>query len=148
MLFDVKRGNQSLLSLVSPFFHGGGFMKRIFGLFKMFRRDIVVMLLAVFHKDTPKKVRGLMLMAILYLLSPIDILPDSIPLMGVVDDMVIVPTAVYGLMKLLPVHVRQSSEDKASYVIRHGAAVVLAASGVVILWLGLVIWGIYTLFFK
>ena len=38
-------------------------MKRIFGLFKMFRRDIVVMLLAVFHKDTPKKVRGLMLMA-------------------------------------------------------------------------------------
>ena len=123
-------------------------MKRIFGLLKLFRRDIVVMLLAVFHKDTPKKVRGLMLMAILYLLSPVDILPDSIPLMGIVDDVVLVPTAVYGLMRLLPAHVRQSSEDKASHVIRHGAAVVLAASAVVILWLGLVIWGIYTLFFK
>ena len=108
----------------------------------------MVMLLAVFHKDTPKKVRGLMLMAILYLLSPVDILPDSIPLMGIVDDVVLVPTAVYGLMRLLPAHVRQISEDKASHVIRYGAAVVLAASAVVILWLGLVIWGIYTLFFK
>ena len=123
-------------------------MKRVLVFLKLFRKDIIVMLLAVFHRDTPKKVRGLMLMAILYLVSPIDILPDTIPFLGLMDDAVVVPAAIYGLMNLLPWHVRQSSEDKAAVLIRHGAAIVLAASGAVVLWLGLLFWGIYSLLFK
>ena len=123
-------------------------MKRVLVFLKLFRKDIIVMLLAVFHMDTPKKVRGLILMAILYLVSPIDILPDTIPFLGVMDDAVVVPAAIYGLMNLLPWHVRQSSEDKAAVLIRHGAAIVLAASGAVVLWLGLLFWGIYSLLFK
>ena len=122
-------------------------MKRVLGLLKVFRRDILVMLLAIFHRDTPGKVRGIMLVAVLYLLSPVDILPDTIPLLGIMDDVVIVPAAVYGLMKLLPAHVRQGSEDRASYLLRHGAAVVAVASAIVLLWLIFLAWGIYALFF-
>ena len=123
-------------------------MNRILTFLKLFRRDILVMLLAVFHRDTPMKVRGLMLAAILYLLSPIDIIPDTIPLLGVMDDVILVPTAVYGLMNLLPEQVRRNSEDKASGLIRRGAVLVIAASIAVLLWLCLLIFGIYTLFFK
>ncbi len=123
-------------------------MKRVLVFLKLFRKDIIVMLLAVFHKDTPKKVRGLMLMAILYLVSPIDIIPDTIPFLGAMDDVVIVPAAIYGLMNLLPWHVRQGSEEKASALIRHGEIIVVVASGAVLLWLGLLFWGIYALLFK
>ena len=123
-------------------------MKRVLGLLKIFRRDILVMLLAVFHKDTPGKVRGIMLAALLYFLSPVDILPDTIPFLGLVDDVVVVPAAVYGLMRLLPVHVRQGSEERASYLIRHGTAVVTVASVIVFLWLVLLALGIYALIFK
>lgn len=123
-------------------------MKRVLGLLKIFRRDILVMLLAMFHKDTPGKVRGLLLAAILYLLSPVDILPDTIPLLGIMDDVVIVPAAVYGLMRLLPLHVRQGSEDRASYLIRHGTAAVAVASAIVLLWLVLLALGVYALFFR
>ena len=78
-------------------------MRRILTFLKLFRYDLLVMLVAIKHRDTPRNVKGLLLAAILYLLSPIDLLPDAIPLAGVIDDVVIVPAAVMGLTKCCPV---------------------------------------------
>ena len=72
-------------------------MGRILGLLRLFRRDIIVMLMALKERDTPGKVKGLLLLSILYLISPIDIIPDAVPFFGFLDDAVIVPTAICGL---------------------------------------------------
>ena len=61
-------------------------MGRILGMLKLFRHDILVMLLSLKSRQTPRKVKGMMLLAILYLVSPIDLIPDAIPVAGLLDD--------------------------------------------------------------
>ena len=49
----------------------------------------------------------------LYLLSPIDLIPDTIPLLGVVDDIVIVTLAMRWLLARLPDEIRRDAERRA-----------------------------------
>lgn len=120
-------------------------MLKVFSLFKLFRKDLIIMLLALRHLDTPRKVKGMFLLGMLYLLSPVDIVPDMIPFAGIIDDAVVVPGMIYGLMQLLPFHVRSESETKAKYVTKHMPVILGVASAFVLVWLGLIVWGIYTL---
>jgi len=120
-------------------------MGRLIGIFKLFRRDLIIMLLALKNRETPGKVKGLLIAALLYLIFPVDIIPDAVPLAGVLDDAIVVPLAVEGLMKLLPGQVRRESEAQAQYVLRYAPAIVAGASLFIILWLALIIFGIVKL---
>ena len=117
-------------------------MARDFMFLRLFRRDLIVMLLALKNPATPRRVKYLMALAALYLVSPIDLVPDTIPFFGLVDDAVIVPAAVYGLMHLLPHGVRAESEYQADYVLRHARAVLILASAFIVCWMALLLWGI------
>ncbi|ERL04476.1 YkvA family protein [Mitsuokella sp. oral taxon 131] len=117
-------------------------MARVFMFLRLFRRDLIVMLLALKNPATPRRVKYLMALAALYLVSPIDLVPDTIPFFGLVDDAVIVPAAVYGLMHLLPHGVRAESEYQADYVLRHARAVLILASAFIVCWMALLLWGI------
>lgn len=121
-------------------------MGRIFSFLRLFRRDIIIMMLALRKRDTPKSVKYLMLTAALYFLSPIDIVPDSIPFLGLVDDAVIVPAAVMGLLNLLPSYVRRESEEEADYLIRHLRLLLIVATLVVLAWIALILFILYKLF--
>ncbi|BAL82113.1 hypothetical protein SELR_04050 [Selenomonas ruminantium subsp. lactilytica TAM6421] len=121
-------------------------MKRILTFLKLFRYDLLVMLVALKHRDTPKKVKGLLVAAIIYLISPIDLVPDAIPLAGIIDDAVVVPTVVMGLTNILPSHVRHQAEDQAGKMLRYMPAILAAATLFVVCWLGLIIYGLYRLF--
>ncbi|MFV0636348.1 YkvA family protein [Mitsuokella sp. WILCCON 0060] len=120
-------------------------MGRIFGVLRLFRHDILVMLLSLKSRQTPRKVKGMMLFAILYLLSPIDLIPDAIPVAGLLDDAVIVPTVIAALMHFLPPQVRYDCEGQADYILRHGKLAAAFLSLFVLLWAGVLIWGIYKL---
>jgi uncharacterized membrane protein YkvA (DUF1232 family) len=48
----------------------------------------------LFHRDTPWTVKAILLAAILYLLSPFDLLPDWILGLGLIDDLAIVSLLV------------------------------------------------------
>jgi len=122
-------------------------MRRILTFLKLFRYDLLVMLVALKHRDTPRNVKGLLVAAILYLVSPIDLIPDAIPLAGIIDDAVIVPAAVMGLTNMLPAHVRCQAEAQAGKMLRYMPAILFAATLFVICWLGLVIYGLYCLIF-
>lgn len=120
-------------------------MRRILSFLKLFRYDLIVLLAALHHRDTPHYIKGLLLAAVLYLLSPVDFIPDAIPLAGLADDMVIVPAAICGLTNMLPSHVRQYAELKANRVMRYMPALMLLASLFVLCWLGLIVYGAYRL---
>ena len=118
-------------------------MLRFLVLLRALRRDIAVLLFAMLRRDTPRAVKLLFPLALLYLVSPIDIVPDTIPLLGAVDDMVILPAATELLVRMLPPAARAEGEER---VARYGTFILVAASLVVLLWFVLLIWALSKVF--
>ena len=67
-----------------------------------FRAELMMLWRAFVAPETPVWLKGLMLTVPLYLVSPIDIIPDFIPLLGWLDDLVVIPLLVSFLVGLLP----------------------------------------------
>ena len=63
---------------------------------------------------TPWLARWLALLVAAYALSPIDLIPDFIPLLGYLDDLVIVPLGLALVLRLIPDEVRQSAREQAA----------------------------------
>ncbi len=70
-----------------------------------FRNEALILWRAFWHPDTPFHLKAATAFAALYLVSPIDLVPDFIPLAGWVDDLVLVPLMVSWIVKMLPPHV-------------------------------------------
>jgi uncharacterized membrane protein YkvA (DUF1232 family) len=49
----------------------------------------------------------------LYLISPIDLIPDVLPVIGVIDDLIILPLALRWLLARLPAHIRQYADERS-----------------------------------
>ena len=64
------------------------------------------LLLALKSKETPIAAKLLAGITVAYALSPIDLIPDVLPLLGVVDDLVLVPLAIGALLRRLPAGIR------------------------------------------
>ena len=120
-------------------------MTKIWKILRLLRHDLVVLLVSLRHADTPATVKGGAAAALLYLLAPTDIVPDAIPFIGLVDDLIIVPLTIEGLLRFLPEHVREESERKAIRIFRYLPLVVILATLTIIGWVILVIWGGYSL---
>jgi uncharacterized membrane protein YkvA (DUF1232 family) len=67
-----------------------------------FRTELVMLWRAFIAPETPVWMKGLMLLIPAYLLSPIDFIPDFIPVLGWLDDLVIIPLLVSWIVSLLP----------------------------------------------
>jgi len=76
-----------------------------------FRRELVILWRAFMAAETPVWLKGLMLLVPAYLISPIDILPDFIPVLGWLDDIVVIPLLVSWIVSMLP----QKAEARATY---------------------------------
>jgi uncharacterized membrane protein YkvA (DUF1232 family) len=63
---------------------------------------------------TPWLVRWLALLVAAYALSPIDLIPDFIPILGYLDDLVIVPLGLVLVLRLIPSEVKHSARAQAS----------------------------------
>ncbi len=54
------------------------------------------------HPDTPMLAKALLWLAIGYLLMPFDLIPDFLPIIGQLDEVVIIPLLLYCAVKLTP----------------------------------------------
>jgi uncharacterized membrane protein YkvA (DUF1232 family) len=79
-------------------------------------RDALGLLLALGDRRTPASARLVAVLALLYTVSPIDLLPDSIPLIGYGDDLLIVPALLAFAARLLPADVLALSRFRADQV--------------------------------
>lgn len=80
---------------------------------KELKRYTLVAYYAARDPRTPWFVRGLALFVAAYALSPVDLIPDFIPILGHLDDLVLVPLGVALVIRLLPAPVLASARDQA-----------------------------------
>lgn len=69
---------------------------------KQLKTDIPAVFLCLKSKDTPLIARILAGITIAYALSPIDLVPDFIPVLGYLDDVIILPALIALTIKLIP----------------------------------------------
>ena len=65
------------------------------------------------HPDTPFAAKALATLVVAYALSPIDLIPDFIPVLGYLDDVILVPIGIYFTLKLIPQTVIEECRVKA-----------------------------------
>jgi uncharacterized membrane protein YkvA (DUF1232 family) len=65
------------------------------------------------HPGMPWLPRIFALLVVGYFLSPIDLIPDFIPVLGYLDDLLLVPVGIYLTLKLVPRHVIEECRVKA-----------------------------------
>lgn len=72
-----------------------------------------VLYLAFKDKRTPWYAKAIVFMVVSYALSPIDLIPDFIPVLGYLDDLILIPAGITLAIKLVPDEVLRECRDKA-----------------------------------
>ncbi len=80
--------------------------KRLAILWTVVRGDALALWRALRHPLAPGWLKWAVGGVLLYLLSPVDLIPDVIPFLGVIDDIVLVPLAIRFILKKLPAALR------------------------------------------
>lgn len=80
----------------------------------MLKKEILILFFGLRDSRTTLLAKLPAIISIIYLLSPIDLIPDFIPFFGYIDDIVIVPLLLNAAIKLLPADVREESILKAN----------------------------------
>ena len=99
------------------------------------RRQLTVFALAARDPRVPRMARLLALMAVAYALSPIDLVPDFIPLLGLLDDLVLVPLLLWLAYRRIPRAVWAECAARAADLPAPRRRNVLAAAVIVTIWL-------------
>jgi uncharacterized membrane protein YkvA (DUF1232 family) len=103
---------------------------------RWFRQEVLALYFAVSDRRTPLRVKLLVFFALFYLVDPIDLIPDVIPVAGYLDDLIIVPLLLHLAFRWLPPAVREESLVKAE---RQAKRVRLVLIALVFLLLGMLV---------
>lgn len=88
--------------------------KRLSVVWAVVRGDAKLLWFALQHPASPRWLKFGVLGIVLYLLSPVDLIPDVLPVIGVMDDLVIIPLAIRFLLRRLPASVREDIARRAA----------------------------------
>lgn len=92
-------------------------LKRLSVLWVAARGDARRLWVALRHPDAPLWLKLGSAGLVLYLVSPIDLLPDVVPVLGLVDDLVLIPLAMRWMLNRLPVYLRGEDLKKPGDVV-------------------------------
>lgn len=85
------------------------------------KRETYTLYLAARHPDVPWYVKALGLCVVAYALSPIDLIPDFVPLLGYLDDLILVPLGIALVIRLTPRDVFAACRAQAQEELDRGA---------------------------
>ena len=80
---------------------------------KSLKRDVMTLWFVLKHPQAPWYARALAALLTAYALSPIDLIPDFIPVLGYLDDLIIVPVGIWLLLKIIPAQVLDECRNQA-----------------------------------
>lgn len=109
--------------------------------------ELSALLLAYRDPRTPWYAKALTALVIAYAFSPIDLIPDFIPILGYLDDLILLPVGIFLVLRLVPPEVMRESRERASTLadegkpfIKSGALIIAALWLLVLLIIIYVLW--------
>jgi uncharacterized membrane protein YkvA (DUF1232 family) len=78
---------------------------------KQLKSEAQVLMIAYKDNRTPLRAKILIGITVGYLLSPIDLIPDFIPVLGILDDLIIVPALIALSIKLIPTFILEEARE-------------------------------------
>lgn len=80
---------------------------------RQLKSSLVMLWFCSRHPDTPLAARMLAVLVVAYAFSPIDLVPDFIPVLGYVDDVLLVPLGIWLALRLVPATVKADCRVRA-----------------------------------
>jgi uncharacterized membrane protein YkvA (DUF1232 family) len=107
---------------------------------RQLKQEIYALYLAYRDPRVPLHAKIFAACVVGYALSPIDLIPDPIPVLGYLDDLVLIPLGISLAIKMIPAEVMAESRVKARQVLDQGKPVSWAAASVIAaIWLCLAV---------
>ena len=112
----------------------------VFGAWKERARRLRMQTYALYlaYKDprVPWYVKALAACVVAYAFSPIDLIPDPIPVLGYLDDLVLIPLGVVLVIRMIPSSVMAECQEEARKAMEEGKPTNWVAAGVIVaIWL-------------
>jgi uncharacterized membrane protein YkvA (DUF1232 family) len=107
---------------------------------RQLKEDIYTLYLASRDPRVPFSAKVVLVITVAYAFSPIDLIPDFIPILGYLDDMLILPLGIWLSIKLIPVAVLHHYRQKAKEQMQERKPNYVMAAIIVIVWLLIGYW--------
>lgn len=109
-------------------------------------REVYTLYIAYRDPRTPWYGKLFAALVVAYAFSPIDLIPDPIPVLGYLDDLILIPLGVLIAVRLIPRQVMAESRLKAEEVMKAGKPVSRVGMVIVgVIWLALVVLAVWLL---
>jgi uncharacterized membrane protein YkvA (DUF1232 family) len=102
--------------------------------------DLQTVYLAAGDPRTPWPAKALALVVAAYAFSPIDLIPDFIPVLGYLDDLILVPLGIMLVIRLVPPPVWNECRERAKEQVGDRRLGWIAAAAVLLVWIALALW--------
>jgi uncharacterized membrane protein YkvA (DUF1232 family) len=102
---------------------------------RQLKTEVYVLYLALKDRRTPWYAKALSAVVVAYALSPVDLIPDFIPVLGYIDDLILIPAGIYLTFKLIPDDILEEHRQKAKTASFNSRTKWVAAAIVVLIWL-------------
>lgn len=112
----------------------GGWLERLRGWARALRRDVVALWIAARDPRTPRLAKWLAAALAAYALSPIDLIPDFVPVLGYLDELVLLPMGIAATIRLIPPDLMTAFRAQALDVLERPTNRI-AAVVIVLIWL-------------
>jgi uncharacterized membrane protein YkvA (DUF1232 family) len=106
--------------------------------------DLVALSLAARDPRTPWYAKLIVAGAVAYALSPVDLIPDFIPVIGLADDLILIPIALALAIRFIPDEVLADCRSRAGELVERRASRI-AAAVIIGFWIALATLGAYLL---
>lgn len=87
---------------------------------KALKVNIYIIYLAARDPRVPWYAKGLALIVVAYAFSPIDLIPDFIPILGYLDDLILLPLGIIAVLKLIPKEILNEYQERAESLMKRG----------------------------
>jgi uncharacterized membrane protein YkvA (DUF1232 family) len=103
---------------------------------RQLKREVYALYLAYRDPRVPWYARLFAACVVGYAFSPIDLIPDPVPVLGYLDDLILIPLGISLALRMIPPHVMVECRALADEVMKHGKLVNWVAAGIIVaIWL-------------